>query len=346
MTIDTSAGDEVAGEEEAGGLARSPDPFQLSQALDHGLRHLAAAAAAAQHRQWLHRHRLPHRLQPSEQRHPVRQGRADPDRRHRGRGYTAQIVFASTDFTDDATRQKIKVLMEPLFAEVDKIDGVKVTSPYTEDGNDFSSYLGGTSFAQISYTPRSEAGTRRPCGQDQTPRRHDGSAGGSEHPLRSQPIARHVCLAHRVRRTTVRRLPSARSRDPRTARRDHHSPHRLRFGDRDGPPDHDGVVRSRCRLGGDGPRLERIHDPRVRSGGRRDDRPRCGHRLRAVHRHQISRTAPWRHGARSSGHPCRRLVGPGRDLRRAHRDDLDARALHHQPVVRPRPRRPPRRSPC
>ena len=39
---------------------------------------------------------------------------------------------------------------EPFFNEVDKIDGVKVTSPYTEDGKDFSSYLGGTSFAQIS----------------------------------------------------------------------------------------------------------------------------------------------------------------------------------------------------
>jgi RND superfamily putative drug exporter len=74
-------------------------------------------------------------------------------------GYTAQIVFASTDFTDDATRQSIRTLMEPFFAEVDKLDGVKITSPYTEDGKDFSSYLGGTSFAQISYTPRSEAGT-------------------------------------------------------------------------------------------------------------------------------------------------------------------------------------------
>ena len=75
-------------------------------------------------------------------------------------GYTAQIVFASSDFLDETTRQRIQLLMEPLFAEVEKLDGVKVVSPYTEDGEDFSSYLGGTSFAQISYTARSEAGTR------------------------------------------------------------------------------------------------------------------------------------------------------------------------------------------
>ena len=49
-------------------------------------------------------------------------------------GYTAQIVFASTDFIDDATRLRIKNLMEPFFAEVDKIDGVKVVSPYTDKG--------------------------------------------------------------------------------------------------------------------------------------------------------------------------------------------------------------------
>ncbi len=74
-------------------------------------------------------------------------------------GYTAQIVFASTDFADDALRFRIQQLMEPFFAEVDKLDGVKVVSPYSEDGKDFSSYLKGTSFAQISYTPRSQSAT-------------------------------------------------------------------------------------------------------------------------------------------------------------------------------------------
>ena len=75
-------------------------------------------------------------------------------------GYTAQIVFASTDFADDRLRFRIQNLMEPFFAEVDKLDGVKVVSPYTEDGKDFSSYLKGTSFAQISYTQRSQSATR------------------------------------------------------------------------------------------------------------------------------------------------------------------------------------------
>ena len=74
-------------------------------------------------------------------------------------GYTAQIVFASSDFADLNTQGRIRALMEPFFNEVDKIDGVKVVSPYTDDGKDFTSYLGGTSFAQISYTNRSEAGT-------------------------------------------------------------------------------------------------------------------------------------------------------------------------------------------
>ncbi len=74
-------------------------------------------------------------------------------------GYTAQIVFASSDFIDDETRLRIKNLMEPFFEEVDKIEGVKVVSPYSDKGDDFNSRLRGTSFAQISYTARSEAGT-------------------------------------------------------------------------------------------------------------------------------------------------------------------------------------------
>ena len=43
-------------------------------------------------------------------------------------GYSALIVFASSDFADDATRLRIKSLMEPFLAAVDKLDGVKVVS--------------------------------------------------------------------------------------------------------------------------------------------------------------------------------------------------------------------------
>ena len=46
-------------------------------------------------------------------------------------GYTAQIVISSSDFLDQATRDNIRQLVEPFLAEVDKIDGVKVISPYS-----------------------------------------------------------------------------------------------------------------------------------------------------------------------------------------------------------------------
>jgi putative drug exporter of the RND superfamily len=75
-------------------------------------------------------------------------------------GNTAQIVIAASDFADDATRVHIKELVQPFLAEVDKIEGVKVISPYTTDGEDFISRLGGTAFAQITYTDRTEAGSR------------------------------------------------------------------------------------------------------------------------------------------------------------------------------------------
>ena len=60
-----------------------------------------------QHHQRLHGHRLPHRFHAARQRFAVRQGHADPHGRFEDAGYTAQIVFASTDFTDDATRESI-----------------------------------------------------------------------------------------------------------------------------------------------------------------------------------------------------------------------------------------------
>jgi len=74
-------------------------------------------------------------------------------------GYTALIVFASSDFADDATRGRIRALMEPFLAAVDQLDGVKVVSPYSDDGKNFNNQLGGTSFAEITYTARSESAT-------------------------------------------------------------------------------------------------------------------------------------------------------------------------------------------
>ncbi len=46
-------------------------------------------------------------------------------------GWTAQIVFTSPNGTDDPA---VKAAMEPFFAEVDKLEGVKVDSPYSPEG--------------------------------------------------------------------------------------------------------------------------------------------------------------------------------------------------------------------
>ena len=69
-------------------------------------------------------------------------------------GWTAQIVFTSPKGTDDPA---VKAAMEPFFAEVDKLDGVKVVSPYSPEGADFNSKTKPISFAQLSVTQRSQA---------------------------------------------------------------------------------------------------------------------------------------------------------------------------------------------
>ena len=111
-------------------------------------------------------------------------------------GYTAQIVFASTDFADDTLRFRIQKLMEPFFAEVDKLDGVKLVSPYTEDGKDFSSYLKGTSFAQISYTNRSRAATASLA--DQIRNLGDTMVPVEERNLKCDPNRAHVTCQLRI----------------------------------------------------------------------------------------------------------------------------------------------------
>ena len=55
---------------------------------------------------------------------------AGADRRKMA-GWTAQIVFTAPKGTDDPA---VKAAMEPFFAEVDKLEGVKVDSPYSPEG--------------------------------------------------------------------------------------------------------------------------------------------------------------------------------------------------------------------
>ena len=71
-------------------------------------------------------------------------------------GWTAQIVFTAPQGTDDPA---VKAAMEPFFDEVDKLDGVKVVSPYSPEGADFNSKAKPISFAQLSVTQRSQAAT-------------------------------------------------------------------------------------------------------------------------------------------------------------------------------------------
>ena len=49
--------------------------------------------------------------------------------------------------------------MEPFFAEVDKLDGVKVVSPYSPRAPTFNSKAKPISFAQLSVTQRSQGAT-------------------------------------------------------------------------------------------------------------------------------------------------------------------------------------------
>lgn len=69
-------------------------------------------------------------------------------------GWVAQIVFTAPNGTDDPAVQSA---MEPFFAEVDKLDGVKVISPYTPDGESFNSSKLPISFAQLNVTERSQS---------------------------------------------------------------------------------------------------------------------------------------------------------------------------------------------
>ncbi len=69
-------------------------------------------------------------------------------------GFTAQIVFTAPQGTADPA---VRAAMEPFFAQVNEIEGVKVTSPYSPEGAGFNSTTAPISFAQISYTKRSQS---------------------------------------------------------------------------------------------------------------------------------------------------------------------------------------------
>ncbi len=87
-------------------------------------------------------------------------------------------------------------------------------------------------------------------------------------------------------------------------------------------------------------------DPRLRHAAGRHDRPRCGDRLRAAHRHSLPGEPPAGRYRRRRRHPRDEHRGPSRAVRRRDRDPRAARPTRARgrPAQRPgdrlRPRRP------
>jgi putative drug exporter of the RND superfamily len=69
-------------------------------------------------------------------------------------GDIAQIVFTAPQGTDDP---EVRAAMEGLFAEVEQLEGVNVTSPYSPEGAQLNSQTAPISFAQIAFTMREQA---------------------------------------------------------------------------------------------------------------------------------------------------------------------------------------------
>ncbi|MEO5900900.1 MAG: MMPL family transporter [Ilumatobacteraceae bacterium] len=69
-------------------------------------------------------------------------------------GFPAQIVFTAPQGTSDPA---VKAAIEPFLAQVATLDGVSVISPYSPEGTGFNSDTQPISFAQMSYTERSQS---------------------------------------------------------------------------------------------------------------------------------------------------------------------------------------------
>jgi RND superfamily putative drug exporter len=72
-----------------------------------------------------------------------------------GAGDRAQIVFTAEQGTDDPA---VEAAMTEFFTQIDTIEGVNITSPYTDEGAQFNSTTAPISFAEISFSERDQAG--------------------------------------------------------------------------------------------------------------------------------------------------------------------------------------------
>src|SRR5687767_5086644 len=69
-------------------------------------------------------------------------------------GFVAQIVFSAPTGTQ---APEVVQAMSAFFADVDALEGVKVTSPYSPEGAQLVSEDGTIAFAQLNFTKRSQS---------------------------------------------------------------------------------------------------------------------------------------------------------------------------------------------
>ena len=185
-------------------------------------------------------------------------------------GFTGQIVFRAPQGVDDPD---VQAVMNELFDYVAGLGDITVTSPY--DSPQQISKDGTIAFAQLGH--RRHAHLHR---TDRHRQRHRRPGRPAQHSRRS---------ADRVRRRPVRDVRASRERGLRPHRgRDHPHP-RVRLGAGHGPADRHRPVRPRHRVRAGVAGQQRDQDARLHDVDGGDDRPRRRHRLRAVHRHPISR---------------------------------------------------------
>ena len=180
---------------------------------------------------------------------------------------------------DDDARQVLED------ADLGTWEGITIASPYDDPTG-----------RQIS----SQGDERRPdrLRQPRDPRRRLGGGAARSVARWSRSCPTVDGAPGRARRRGPRRVrgalhrgarPGVRHRDPRAG---------VRLGARDGPPRRRGAGRHLRRLGDRHDPVEPARHARLRAVPRRHDRPRRGHRLRAVHRHPVPGEPPPRAHAR------------------------------------------------
>ena len=226
---------------------------------------------------------------------------ANPDRA----GFNAQIVFEAEQGVDDP---QVQAAMEGLFAKVDQLDGVSVTSPYDPQGAAQVSKTKPIAFAELQVRDREyqevvDLGTKiEDLGKDVHVQGLTVEYGGDMFSKFEMPesealglLAAVIILLIAFGSVLAMGLPIV------TAL----------FG-----------LGHRC--GAHRAHQQRAVDAELRAAAHRDDRPRRRHRLRAVHRHPLPRGPARGHGAGRRDRGRGRHVGSRGAVRGRDRDHLAA----------------------